>query len=184
MRIYTKTGDKGQTSLFDGQRVMKNHLRVECYGILDHLNVLIGKIRVLNKDVFEDSVLNNLQNRIFIISSELATEDESKFPNSFKKTHVDDVDYLELLIDQFSESLPTLTNFVLPGGNDLSVACHEARVICRASERVLVELINEFDIKNLDTVLKYLNRFSDLCFVMSRVSIVKQNGTELIWESK
>lgn len=183
MKIYTKTGDKGSTSLFDGKRVLKNHLRVECYGILDHLNVLIGKIKVLNQNVFDEKILNQLQNRIFIISSELATENIEKLPTSFTLTSEKDILFLESQIDLMSEKLPALTNFVLPGGNALSITCHEARVICRSAERVLVELMDEFDVSNLDSVMKYLNRFSDLCFVMARKACVDLNDSELLWKT-
>jgi cob(I)alamin adenosyltransferase len=181
MRIYTRTGDQGLSSLFDGERVKKYHLRLKTYGELDYLNVIIGWSRLKNTIPKIDSVLLKITNDIFIISSILATKDLSKLPENLKTIDENSTLDFEVLIDELTSEMPALTNFILPGGSELSLYFHEARVIARTAERYVVELADEEDIdKNL---IIYINRLSDLFFTLARYANFALKVDEDVWVS-
>jgi len=165
MKIYTKKGDQGKTSLIGGTRVSKHHLRIESYGTIDELNSYIGLIRSQKIDEGQKAILKEIQDRLFTIGSSLASDPERskmKIPDLQEA----DVTLLEEEMDKMNESLPPLTHFILPGG-ELSVAsCHLARCVCRRAERITVHLAEESFVD--EKVLIYLNRLSDYLFVLGR----------------
>ena len=181
MKIYTKTGDDGSTSLFGGTRVQKNNIRINAYGTIDELNSVIG-IAVsgdINDEIkFE---LENIQNVLFQIGSELASTENVK-SNIIKRTSEEDVKNLETLIDKFDEKLPPLKNFILPGGNNSAAQLHIARTVCTTAERIIVEL-KEFELVSKN-VLIYVNRLSDLFFVLARYQNLSQSTAEIIWKPR
>ena len=181
MKIYTKTGDDGSTSLFGGTRVQKNNIRINAYGTIDELNSVIG-IAVsgdINDEIkFE---LENIQNVLFQIGSELASPENVK-SNIIKRTSEEDVKNLETLIDKFDEKLPPLKNFILPGGNNSAAQLHYARTVCRRAERIIVEL-KEFELVSKN-VLIYVNRLSDLLFVLARYQNLSRSTAEIIWKPR
>lgn len=181
MKIYTKTGDDGSTSLFGGTRVQKNNIRINAYGTIDELNSVIG-IAVsgdINDEIkFE---LENIQNVLFQIGSELASPENVK-SNIIKRTSEEDVKNLETLIDKFDEKLPPLKNFILPGGNNSAAQLHFARTVCRRAERIIVEL-KEFELVSKN-VLIYVNRLSDLFFVLARYQNLSRSTAEIIWKPR
>lgn len=170
MKIYTKTGDNGQTSLFDGTRVDKDNLRVECYGTLDELNSYIGLCSVYAKDD-DKKVLRDIQLKIFSLSAELATIKECKYKNIVVK---DDIDILENLIDGYISKIDKVNAFIVPGTSLISANLHIARTICRKAERKIYSLSKIEKIN--PNILKYINRLSDLLY-----SIARFNEDELIY---
>ncbi len=181
MKIYTKTGDDGNTSLFGGERVHKNDLRINAYGTIDELNAIIG---VVISDEINDEIkieLRKIQNTLFFIGSELATPENVK-SELIKKISISDTETIEKLIDEFDDKLPQLKNFILPGGSKGSSNLHFARTICRRAERILVELnIKENINRNL---LVYLNRLSDLLFVFARYENFVTSTPEIEWKTR
>jgi cob(I)alamin adenosyltransferase len=165
MKIYTKTGDKGYTSLIGGTRVPKHHLRIESYGTVDELNSYIGLIRDQEIAAHDKQVLKEIQDRLFTIGSSLASDPE-KSRMVIPDLHEADIDLLEKEMDTMNEKLPELRHFILPGGNNAISFCHIARCVCRRAERLSVHLAEEsqVDIK----VNIYLNRLSDYLFVLAR----------------
>ncbi|MGB4776501.1 MAG: cob(I)yrinic acid a,c-diamide adenosyltransferase [Daejeonella sp.] len=165
MKIYTKTGDKGLTSLIGGTRVPKHHLRIESYGTVDELNSYIGMIRDQNISNEQKSVLKEIQDRLFTIGATLASDPEKskmKIPDlDFK-----DIELLEIQMDKMNETLPELRHFVLPGGNTVVSFCHIARCVCRRAERITVHLAESSFVD--EKVSIYLNRLSDYLFVLAR----------------
>jgi cob(I)alamin adenosyltransferase len=184
MKIYTKTGDNGSTSLFGGDRLYKNNPRVDAYGDLDELNSFIG---LLADGIFEDedadtySLLLSIQDQLFVIGSHLATVDE-KYVAKLPSISEDDITLLESSIDLYNETLPAMTHFVLPGGDITASYCHVARTVCRRAERAIVGL------SQTDTIdpifIKYLNRLSDYLFVLSRKIIADKEKEERLWIPK
>ena len=162
MKIYTKKGDQGETTLYDGSKISKADLRVECNGTLDELETILGisKNYLDNVMMIEDIIF--LQNQLFTVMSNLAILDESKIKHPLKKA---DVINLESLIDKYSEMLPPLTNFIITGSNKGAGFLHLARTICRKAERKIV-LLNQSEIV-ADYIISYLNRLSDLLYVMA-----------------
>lgn len=180
MKIYTKTGDLGQTSLFDGERVKKSNLRLQVYGELDGLNVVIGKCRFKNDIIELNDILERITNEIFIMCSVLATKDLNFLPDNCKNIDFSKVDHLESVMDDLTEKMPKLTNFIFPGGSELSLLFHEARVVIRKAERIAVELT---DFEKIDAgVLIYLNRLSDLFFTFARYANFKLSIEEEVWK--
>jgi|SRR5690606_1328379 len=164
MKIYTKTGDKGSTGLYGGMRVSKNHLRIESYGTIDELNSWLGLIRDQNIENHFQSIIIDIQKKMFIIGSILATPEDKKtkmlsFPEN-------SIAVLEQEIDAMNDSLPTMTHFILPGGHVTVSYCHIARTVCRRAERKVVKLYEAEPFDEL--VLQYLNRLSDYLFVLAR----------------
>ena len=180
-KIYTKTGDDGTTGLVRGPRRSKADLRVDCFGTVDEANSFIGMARLHTGSMPKlDRLLSRVQNDLFDLGSDLATPgaDPAGTPPSLRIT-VAQVEWIEQQIDQYNEALKPLTSFILPGGTPLAVALHLARTVTRRAERLVVELIAaEPDVNN--AVLVYLNRLSDLMFVMARVA--NSNGeNDVLW---
>lgn len=182
MKIYTKTGDKGQTSLIGGTRVPKNHLRIEAYGTVDELNSWIGVVR--DSMVFEDlqNTLIEIQDRLFTIGSSLATDPEKSPKTQLPDLHESDIQFLEQKMDEMNETLPEMRSFVLPGGH-LSVSyAHVARTVCRRAERKVIALNENAFVAPL--VQPYLNRLSDYLFVLSRKLSKELNANETPWKPR
>ncbi|WP_108670560.1 cob(I)yrinic acid a,c-diamide adenosyltransferase [Peribacillus acanthi] len=166
MKIYTKTGDKGTTSLIYGQRVKKSDIRVEAYGTCDEANSMIGlALSYINNDLKEkesiDHIFHKIQTELFHVGAELATPSGKEVKWKVKP---EDVTVLEETIDQWEKHLPPLTNFILPGGHPAGAALHTARTIVRRAERCASEMVDEVN----PLVLSYLNRLSDFLFVAAR----------------
>ncbi len=178
MKIYTKTGDVGETSLFGGRRVSKSDLRIETYGTTDELNSWIGLLRDVNTNEEERNLLKEIQDRIFTLGACLAADPDNeklKVPD----LHEEDVELLEKAIDKYDEVLEPLRNFVLPGGHVYVSYCHIARTVCRRAERLSVALYKESEVPAL--VIKYLNRLSDFLFALSRKMAYDLNAEEVNW---
>ena len=188
MKIYTKTGDKGTTSLYGGTRVPKYNLRIEAYGTADELNSFIGLIRDQNIDDRTSRTLLKVQNEIFTLGAMLATPPEKEKLKSGKerlniyKISKDDILFLEKEIDYMDQSLPQMTNFILPGGHQTVSFCHIARCVCRRTERLVVNLHEQEPIDEL--ILTYLNRLSDFLFVLARKLTIDNQATEVPWIPK
>ena len=181
MKVYTKKGDKGQTSLIGGTRVPKSSLRIEAYGTVDELNSYIGLIRDAFTESYTVDVLKEVQDRLFTIGAALASDPE-KSKMAIPDLLEADVEFLEQTIDKMEASLPALKSFVLPGGHITASYAHIARCVCRRGERIAVDLSqNEFV---ADNILAYLNRLSDYLFVLSRYIIIKQGAEEISWEPR
>jgi cob(I)alamin adenosyltransferase len=165
MKIYTKTGDKGQTSLIGGTRVPKHHLRIESYGTVDELNSYIGLIRDQQVSEYQQNLLKEIQDRLFTIGSALAS-DPVKSKMKIPDLHQEDIELLEKEIDTMTAELPELRHFILPGGSNAVSFCHLARCVCRRAERICVHLSEDSFVD--EKVMVYLNRLSDYLFVLSR----------------
>jgi len=182
MKIYTKTGDEGKTSLFRGGRVSKDHDRIEAYGTVDELNSVIGIAIAKSKTEEIIQILTKIQNDLFIVGSDLATVNDN--PNDKKVLRVTDemIEQVEKNIDFFDNKLPQLTNFILPGGSISASFLHLARTVCRRAERKVVRLMNSVDISI--KIMIYLNRLSDFLFVLSRFENQNANIPDTVWIPK
>lgn len=180
-KIYTKTGDKGETSLIGGVRVPKFHLRIESYGTVDELNSYLGLIidGLNNKET--SKVLYEIQDRLFTIGSVLAS-DPVKSKMKIPDVHEADVELLEQEMDRMDADLPELKNFILPGGNIVASHCHVARCICRRAERIVVHLSAETEVPEI--IVRYLNRLSDYLFILSRKIVHDAGATETVWKPR
>jgi len=158
MKIYTKTGDKGLTSLIGGTRVAKHHIRIESYGTVDELNSYIGLIGDQDIAVHDKEILKQIQDRLFTIGASLAADPE-KSKMVIPDLHMADVELLEKEMDAMNEKLPELRHFILPGGSNAISYCHIARCVCRRAERITVHLAEESQVDEKVTI--YLNRLSD-----------------------
>jgi len=165
MKVYTKTGDKGETSLFGGSRVSKGHLRIHAYGTVDELNSYIGLLRDLSPDESRNAELIRIQDRLFTLGAILATESE-KAKMGLPVIIKEDIEDLEEAIDAMDQSLVPIKTFVLPGGHPTVSYCHISRCVCRRAERICVELSENNKVEGI--VIQYLNRLSDYLFVLSR----------------
>lgn len=181
MKIYTKTGDKGETSLIGGTRLPKNHIRIETYGTVDELNSWIGLIRDQNIDEKHKSILLEIQDRLFTLGSLLAA-DPVKSKMTLPQISEEDILFLEKKIDEMDLVLEPMRSFVLPGGNTIVSYCHIARCVCRRAERLSVAL-NETEKLN-DLIVKYLNRLSDYLFTLSRKLAAETGVKEHPWKPK
>lgn len=185
MKIYTKTGDRGTTALFGGTRVPKHHIRIESYGTVDELNSYIGLIRDQKIDPRSKEILVHVQNKLFTVGAILATPPEKeKLKNGKERLNISKIDeaeieLLETEMDKMNESLPPMTNFVLPGGHTTVSYCHIARCVCRRAER-LATLLNEHETID-QRVLMYLNRLSDYLFVLARKLSLDLRADEIKW---
>jgi cob(I)alamin adenosyltransferase len=181
MKIYTKTGDKGETGLFGGGRVSKSHPRVEAYGDIDELNAVIGLARSIEMMPRIDEVLAPVQRDLFSLGALLATPNHDKVKQQLEKARLDESRVMELerAIDDGEAELEPLTAFILPGGTPKSAALHVARTVCRRAERKVISLGSEVDVPPV--VVKYLNRLSDLLFVLARVANRRAGAPEVIW---
>ncbi len=181
-KIYTKTGDRGETSLIGGSRVPKYHDRIEAYGTVDELNSYLGLIRDITSDKKVKDHLLLIQERLFVLESSLATDPEGNVNRELPTIAEKDIVFLENEIDEMNKTLPDLTSFVLPGGDILSSHCHVARTICRRAERITIKLATIFPVQELD--IKYLNRLSDFLFVLARKFVYDRGGEEIPWKTK
>jgi cob(I)alamin adenosyltransferase len=181
MKIYTKTGDKGTTSLIGGTRVPKHHIRIEAYGTVDELNSWIGIVRDQGINKEQEKVLLEVQDRLFTIGSRLASDPE-KSRMKLPEIKEDDVVLLEKNIDKMNEVLPEMRSFILPGGDQAQSFCHVARCVCRRAERNTIHLSEEHPVEEL--VIKYLNRLSDYLFVLARLIGQERNAVETPWEAR
>ncbi len=181
MKVYTKTGDKGITSLFGGQRVPKHHIRIESYGTVDELNSYIGLIRDQDIDKRSVETLVEVQDRLFTVGSILAAE-----PGNTKvkvpQLNPEDITFLEKEIDVMNEDLPAMRSFVLPGGHTTVSYCHITRCVCRRAERLISHLGELETIDEL--VLQYLNRLSDYLFVLARKIVADKDVNEVEWKPR
>jgi cob(I)alamin adenosyltransferase len=179
VKIYTKTGDEGETSLFAGGRVPKNHLRLHTYGTVDELNSVIGLARAFDIDVELNEMLGRVQQELFHVGSDLATPLDSDV-EWVVRIQEDQVSQLENEIDQLAKELKTLKNFILPGGTRAAATLHQARTVCRRAERWLVALSDEEKIN--PTALKYINRLSDWLFTLARSANHRADVDDIVWE--
>ena len=180
--IYTKTGDRGTTSLVGGSRVSKDDVRVEAYGTVDELNSHIGLLAEMfktRKGGYYDE-LKAVQHNLFTLQTLLATEDEQIY-SRLPRLDEEEVEILERQIDTLSDMLPKLQNFVIAGGNMTGAQCHVCRTVCRRAERCVVTLSRETQVE--DVILRYLNRLSDYLFVLSRRAVVMDGGQEDLYIS-
>jgi cob(I)alamin adenosyltransferase len=181
MKIYTKTGDKGQTSLIGGTRVPKSSMRIESYGTVDELNSYLGLIR--DQAIAPEYIrqILEIQDRLFTIGSHLATDIEKskmKIPDLFQQ----DIENLEHWMDEMDALLPEMRSFVLPGGHSTVSHTHVARCICRRAERIIVDLMNHELVEEI--VPQYMNRLSDYLFVLSRKLTLDLNVQETPWKPR
>jgi cob(I)alamin adenosyltransferase len=181
MKIYTKTGDSGTTSLLGGQRVPKSHLRIEAYGTVDELNAYLGLLRDqdINRSIFD--FLVEIQEQLFTIGSHLAAEPGS---SQFPLPAIDEslVGRLEKAMDQMDEELPALKNFVLPGGHPSVSFCHLARCVCRRAERTVIRLNEQQKVD--EVIIRLLNRLSDYLFVLGRKMAQDLGVIEMAWKPR
>jgi cob(I)alamin adenosyltransferase len=185
-RVYTRSGDHGETGLVGGKRVPKDALRIEAYGSIDELNSIVGLARAFNQEAPPTAardrmadILRRLQNELFDLGSELATPPEAFYEGMFR-VGAADVAATEALIDECQRDLEPLQSFVLPGGGRVSAFLHQCRTVCRRAERLVLRLGREEDIGPWP--LRYLNRLSDLFFVLSRWIGKHANEPEYLWE--
>jgi len=167
MKIYTKAGDLGSTSLIGGTRVPKSHIRIESYGTVDELNSFIGLLCDLLTNTEIKTVLKEVQDRLFTVGSSLACDPDKEPALKIPDLKEDDIAYLESLMDKMNEVLEPMKSFILPGGHQAISTAHIARCVCRRAERWCVNLQEE-DLFVEPMVIKYLNRLSDYLFVLSR----------------
>lgn len=181
MKIYTKTGDGGDTALFGGGRVPKDHTRVEAYGDVDELNAVLGMARAVETMPRIDEVLVPVQRDLFGIGALLATPDLEKMHRHLEKARIDAdrIRELEHAIDEADRELEPLRSFILPGGSPKAASLHLARTVCRRAERRVVHLARETEIPEL--VIVYLNRLSDLLFMLARVANRRAGAGEVTW---
>lgn len=172
-KIYTRTGDKGDTGLGDGTRIDKDHIRVEAYGTTDELNSVIGMILAYKIPDDIKICLNKVQHHLFDLGSELSVPGRTALNDGY-------ITYLENTLDNFNSDLPYLKEFILPAGGLATSACHLARTVCRRAERRVVTLAKDETISPFS--IKYLNRLSDLLFVIARVLARHENGSEVLWQ--
>ncbi len=179
-KIYTKTGDAGQTALFGGRRVPKSHIRVDAYGTVDELNSFIGWLGdSLENQVWKEN-LKNIQDRLFNLGAHLASDPKKHPPTP--DLLPEDIQFLENEIDKMETTLPPLKNFILPGGHPAVSVCHVCRTVCRRAERLVVALARKDAVEPI--VLQYLNRLSDYFFVLAR-HIGQEIGVgEIIWNPR
>ncbi|HEY8400518.1 MAG TPA: cob(I)yrinic acid a,c-diamide adenosyltransferase [Cytophagaceae bacterium] len=181
MKIYTKTGDKGETGLFGGKRVKKSSERINAYGTIDELNSFIGLVRDLTDNNTRKEELKQIQNELFVAGAFLASDPEK--PNAFATDlSLESIVALEKSIDAMESVLTPLKNFILPGGHPAVSYCHIARTVCRRAERAVVSLReNEFAGEN---IIPYLNRLSDYLFVLARFIAKELNVEEVTWRGR
>ena len=181
MKIYTKTGDKGLTSLIGGTRVPKSSLRIECYGTVDELNSHIGLVRDQDVNAARRPLLKEIQDRLFTIGSALAADPE-KSKMKLPDLHAADVTLLEEEMDRLNADLPELRAFILPGGHPAVSHAHVARCVCRRAERLVIHLGEDSFVAEL--VVVYLNRLSDFLFVLSRAMAHDLGVEEVTWQAR
>lgn len=179
-KIYTKTGDKGQTSLFGGRRVSKGYLRIDAYGTVDELNSCIGLLRDHLSDEVLRALLKEIQDRLFTLGANLAADPSKELqkPDLLEE----DIKLLEREMDRMDDGLPELRNFILPGGHPTVSFCHLARCVCRRAERLAVTLAEEEPVDPI--LIQYLNRLSDYLFILGRRIAFDLGIEEVVWKSR
>jgi cob(I)alamin adenosyltransferase len=180
MKIYTKTGDDGTTGLINGQRVNKYSLRVESYGTIDELNSIIGLARTNCEFETLSVALKSISNSLFNLGSDLATPLNPPPKFEVIRLKSENITYLENLIDNYTDQLPPLRNFILPGGTLCASYLHQARTVCRRAERLIVRLAAEEKIG--DNIVIYINRLSDYLFTAARFANFLSNVPDSEWE--
>lgn len=183
MKIYTKTGDKGTTSLIGGTKVSKAHLRIEAYGTVDELNSYTGLCKDLLTDKKSTTVLQEIQDRLFTIGSALACDPQKETKIKIPDLKEEDINLLENEIDRMNEILPRMKSFILPGGHPSISHLHIARCICRRAERCCVRLESEQN-EVAPIIIKYLNRLSDYLFMLARYAGHLLNVAEMPWKPR
>jgi cob(I)alamin adenosyltransferase len=181
LKIYTKKGDKGETSLIGGERVPKFHPRIDAYGTIDELNAYIGLIRDQNIDPHAKMILLEIQDRLFTAESLLAAPNP-EFHNKLPVLAEEDVLLLENEIDRMEAQLQPITYFILPGGHPVVSHTHVARCICRRAERLTIKLAQDYSVDDL--IIKYLNRLSDYLFVLARKFARDFKAVETPWKAR
>ncbi len=182
MKIYTKTGDQGLTSLIGGARVPKSSLRIDCYGTVDELNSYIGLLRDQDVNAPRRDLLKEIQDRLFTIGSHLATDPGKEARQPLPDLHAEDVALLETEMDRMDKELEPLRAFILPGGHPAVSFGHVARCVCRRAERLVIQLREESPVEDL--VVMYLNRLSDYLFVLSRAMAHDLGVAEVTWKPR
>ena len=182
MKIYTKTGDKGQTGLLGGRRVSKADVRIDAYGTVDELNAWLGLLRDQSINAGRKNFLKEIQDRLFTVGAELAIDPEKDSKRAMPAIAPDDVTALELAMDAMDAQLPGLRAFILPGGHESVSVCHLARTVCRRAERLVTALNDAAPVDEF--VLQYLNRLSDYLFVLSRKMAQELNAEEVVWKPR
>ncbi len=180
MKIYTKTGDRGTTSLIGGTKVLKSHERIEAYGTVDELNSYLGLCRDLISDTSIKALLQETQDRLFTIGSALACDPDKETKLKIPDIKEADIKLLEDEMDKMDESLAPLQQFILPGGHQTVSHIHIARCICRRAERLVVHLLIE-DTEHESLIIKYINRLSDYLFTLSRYVAKQVHAEEIPW---
>ena len=186
-RVYTRTGDRGETALVGGKRVPKDSLRIEAYGTIDELNSIVGLARAFNEEKladgeahrFLDTVLRQIQDELFDLGSELATPPDF-FQEGMYRVSESEVKKIEQLIDECQKELEPLKSFVLPGGGRIGAYLHQCRTVCRRAEREILRLSRAEELS--EWPIKYVNRLSDLFFVLSRWISKKTGKDEYLWQ--
>ncbi|HEV8631070.1 MAG TPA: cob(I)yrinic acid a,c-diamide adenosyltransferase [Thermoanaerobaculia bacterium] len=181
-RIYTRTGDRGDTALGAGQRLPKDHARVEVYGTVDELSSALGVALAAGLDARLDGELRRVQNELFHLGADLCVREEDKANRPGPRIEERHVAALEATIDELNAALPPLANFVLPGGTPGAAQLHVARTICRRAERLLVTLTRDEAVGA--QTLPYLNRLSDALFVMARWENHRRGVPDVLWDSR
>jgi cob(I)alamin adenosyltransferase len=182
MKIYTKTGDEGETGLFGGARVSKASLRVEAYGEVDELNSAVGWARVQVSDPDLGTLLNKIQNDLFEVGAELGSTEDRRQKSAMPLIAEPQVEALERAIDRYEKGPPALTSFVLPGGSESAARFHVARCVCRRAERSLVALGTRETLRG--ELFRYLNRLSDLLFVLARYANHVAGTEDIPWKGQ
>ena len=177
MKIYTKTGDDGTTGLQGGRRVSKSNARIQAYGAVDETNSALGIVLTYKLDSDMNELLTKIQNDLFIAGSDLSSPDLANTKNRISEPMIS---HLENQIDKFESELTPLTNFILPGGHPIASHLHLARTICRRAETIVVELSKTEQLN--PSCQKYLNRLSDLLFVMARAANKRNNVPDVLWK--
>jgi cob(I)alamin adenosyltransferase len=183
LKIYTKTGDQGQTSLIGGTRVAKSHRRIEAYGTIDELNSFLGLAMDHLRPVSLETILPEIQDRLFTIGSALACDPSKETKLKIPDLLEEDITLLEKEIDKMNEALPPLNSFILPGGHVAASTLHVARCVCRRAERLCVRLQKKNE-EVAPLIIKYLNRLSDYLFVLARFVVFKTGGEEIPWKPR
>jgi cob(I)alamin adenosyltransferase len=183
LKIYTKTGDQGTTSLIGGTKVPKSHVRIEAYGTVDELNSWIGLIGDQLPGKRTPKILKEIQDRLFTIGSSLACDPDKEVKLKIPDLHESDITLLEDQIDKMNEKLPPMKSFILPGGHIAVSSTHIARCVCRRAERLCVAM-QEDQLFVEPLVIKYLNRLSDYLFVLARFAGKQLKAKEIPWKAR
>ncbi|HNE92754.1 MAG TPA: cob(I)yrinic acid a,c-diamide adenosyltransferase [Chitinophagaceae bacterium] len=183
MKIYTKTGDAGKTSLIGGTKVPKSHIRIESYGTIDELNSYIGLVADYSSEEHIKIILKEIQDRLFTIGSSLATDPDKDPIMKLPDLKEEDILLLEQEIDNMNKELPVMKSFILPGGHVVVSTTHIARCVCRRAERICVAMQQE-EMFISPIVIKYINRLSDYLFMLARYTAQQLNVQEIPWKAR